>query len=110
MPPPTTTITGTAQSRMTGIVSSSFTLVRTADLDALHAGLGFRVGLVDCPTRADDRRGRVERLLVDDRAFLRLHVLYDVILASRKCRRNKRGNHQCGGNGPGIHQMSSSCF
>src|SRR5581483_12332397 len=108
MPPPTTTITGTAQSRMTGIVSSSFTLVRAADLDALHAGLGFGMGLVDCPTRADDRRGRVDRLFVDDRAFLRLHVLYDVKLVNRKRRRNKRCNQHCGGNGLGIHQMSSS--
>src|SRR6266566_5113179 len=50
-----------------------------ADLDGLHRGLGLGLGLVDHAVGADDRRFGRNRLLVNDRALLRLQVLHDVI-------------------------------
>ena len=50
-----------------------------ANLDRFHRGLGLGLGLVDHAVGADDRRFGRNRLLVNDRALLRLQVLHDVI-------------------------------
>lgn len=67
-----------ARSKSTGISS-----VRGADLDGLHAGLGFRPGLVN-GVAADDGRFRCRRLGLGDGALLGLDVLHHVERL-RKC-------------------------
>src|SRR5918911_2725654 len=61
-----------------GLASAACELRTAADLDRLHRGFGLGTGLVDRAVRADHRRLAGDRLLVDDRAFLCLHVLHDV--------------------------------
>jgi hypothetical protein len=65
-------------------------LVRRADLDGLHAGFGFSLGLVD-GIAADHSYLRRGRLRLRDRAFLRLDVLHHVErLRERRC---SKGRH-----------------
>src|SRR3954471_22697960 len=69
-------------------------LVGGADLRGLYAAFGFLAGLEG--NRSDlCHGGGVFRLLADNRALLRLHILHDVELVSRKSRRDEGKQHCC---------------
>jgi hypothetical protein len=81
-----------------------------ADLDGLHRGLGLGLGLINDAVGADDGRFGRDRLLVNDRAFLRLHILHDVLggHSLRECAKRKSQRRGNSGNSHKTRQHDDS--
>src|SRR5262245_6356821 len=77
--------------------TGAYKLLGVADPDGLHRVLGLDAGLVDDPVAADDGVLGRHRLLVDDRALLRLDILHDVKAFDLRERRHRKAQ----GNRPG---------